>query len=756
MAKSWKGFKSGKWENAIDVADFIEQNYFEYTGDETFLEGAVESSLSLNESFKDLLKLEKEKGGVIDLDTKVASTIISHAPGYIDKDIEKIVGLQTDAPLKRGFFPEGGINVAVKAVEAYGYKVEQKTIDIYTNVRKTHNQGVFDAYTKEIRRARSSHIVTGLPDGYGRGRIIGDYRRVPLYGVDALIKDKYAQQEELTFPMSEHKIRLREELSDQIKSLNELIQLGDMYGFDLRRPANDSKEAIQWLYLAYLAAVKEQNGAAMSLGRIDAFLDIYIEKDLKDKKYTEIEIQEFIDHFVLKLRMVRFARTPEYNSLFTGDPTWVTLVLGGLNSDGRSYVTKTSFRFLQTLYNLGTSAEPNLTILWNEKLPKGFKEFCAQVSIDTSSIQYESDALISENHGEDYAIACCVSPMALGKEMQFFGARANIAKALLYALNGGRDEISGVQVFDKTKKDVLKTDLLDYDVVMERFDDTLTELAEVYVNALNIIHYMHDKYAYEKLEMALHDTHVTRYFATGIAGLSVVADSLSAIKYAKVKPIYDEESGLIVDYETKGDFPTFGNDDDRVDNIAVDIINRFMNKIRQNHTYRNSIPTMSILTITSNVVYGKHTGNTPCGRKLGEAFAPGANPMHGRDKSGALKSLLSVAKLPFENAQDGISNTFTIIPAALGKSLELEGSIVHHIDNIQVQNLVNMLDGYFETNGYHLNVNVFNRETLKVAFLNPELYPNLTISVSGYAVNFSNLTQEQKLEVMKRTFHEGF
>ena len=756
MKKAWNNFVSGNWQNKIDLLDFIKLNYSEYDGDSQFLESETDDSDKLNNRFKELLKLEKEKGGVIDLDTEIASTIISHKPGYIIKDLEKIVGLQTDYPLKRGFFPNGGINVAVKSAEAYGYKVSDEVIDLYTNVRKTHNQGVFDVYPQSIRKARRSHIVTGLPDGYGRGRIIGDYRRVPLYGVSFLIEDKMKEKEKLSFPMTEDTIRLREELSDQIKSLNELITLGDMYGFDLRRPAEDSKEAIQWLYLAYLAAVKEQNGAAMSLGRIDAFLDIYIKRDLENNKYSEIEIQEFIDHFVLKLRMVRFARTPEYNSLFTGDPTWVTLVLGGLNSDGRSYVTKTSFRFLQTLYNLGTSAEPNLTILWNEKLPKGFKEFCAQVSIDTSSIQYESDALISENHGEDYAIACCVSPMALGKEMQFFGARANIAKALLYALNGGRDEISGVQVFDKTKRDVLKTDVLDYDVVMDRFDETLTELAEVYVNALNIIHYMHDKYAYEKIEMALHDTHVTRYFATGIAGLSVVADSLSAIKYAKVKPIYNKETGLIEDYETIGDYPKFGNDDDRVDSIAVDIITRFMNKIRANHTYRNSIPTMSILTITSNVVYGKHTGNTPDGRRYGEAFAPGANPMHGRDKSGALKSLLSVAKLPFSDAQDGISNTFTIIPQALGKHLDISGSIVHHEDNLQVQNLVSMLDGYFESNGYHLNVNVFNRETLKEAFLNPELYPNLTIRVSGYAVNFSNLTNEQKQEVMKRTFHEGF
>lgn len=756
MAQAWKGFKSGNWEKAVDVQDFIKQNFTEYTGDGTFLEGAVESSLSLNESFKDLLKLEKEKGGVIDLDTKVASTIVSHAPGYIDKDIEKIVGLQTDAPLKRGFFPEGGINVAVKAVEAYGYKVEQETIDIYTNVRKTHNQGVFDAYNKEIRSARSSHIITGLPDGYGRGRIIGDYRRVPLYGVDALIKDKYAQQEELTFPMSEHKIRLREELSDQIKSLNELIQLGDMYGFDLRRPASDSKEAIQWLYLAYLAAVKEQNGAAMSLGRVDAFLDIYIERDLNTGKYSELEIQEFVDHFVMKLRMVRFARTPEYNQLFTGDPTWVTAVLGGMSNDGRSLVTKTAFRLLQTLYNLGTSAEPNLTVLWSNNLPEGFKNFTAKVSIDTSSIQYENDDTIRPLHGDDYGIACCVSPMAIDKEMQFFGARANIAKALLYALNGGRDEVSGKQVFEKSKMEVLKTDVLDYDVVMARYEKTLEELAEVYVNALNIIHYMHDKYAYEKLEMALHDRDVKRLFATGIAGLSVVADSLSAIKYAKVHPIYDETSGLITDFETVGEFPCYGNDDDRVDDIAVDVLRKFMSYIRKNPTYRESHPTMSVLTITSNVVYGKNTGNTPDGRRYGEPFAPGANPMHGRDKSGALKSLMSVAKLPYEDAEDGISNTFTIIPKALGHSISAEGSIVHLVDDVQVNNLVSLLDGYFTSGGYHLNVNVFNRETLKAAYDNPELYPNLTIRVSGYAVNFSNLTNEQKLEVMKRTFHEGF
>lgn len=756
MSKAWKGFKSGNWQNAVDVADFIKQNYSEYTGEGQFLEGAVESSLSLNKSFKDLLKLEKEKGGVIDLDTKVASTIISHEPGYINKDIEKIVGLQTDAPLKRGFFPEGGINIAVKSAKAYGYTVDQETIDLYTNVRKTHNQGVFDAYTPEIRRARSSHIITGLPDGYGRGRIIGDYRRVPLYGIDALIKDKQEQQLGITFPMTEDKIRLREEISDQIKSLKQLIQLGDMYGFDLRRPAENAQEAIQWLYLAYLGAVKEQNGAAMSLGRIDAFLDIYIERDLAAGIFDEIEIQELIDHFVMKLRMVRFARTPEYNQLFTGDPTWVTAVLGGMSNDGRSLVTKTAFRLLQTLYNLGTSAEPNLTVLWSNDLPEGFKNFTAKVSIDTSSIQYENDDTLRPLHGDDYGIACCVSPMAIGKEMQFFGARANIAKALLYALNGGRDEISGKQVFEKSKDNVLKADVLEYDVVMARYEKTLEELAEVYVNALNIIHYMHDKYAYEKLEMALHDRDVKRLFATGIAGLSVVADSLSAIKYAKVYPIYDEASGLITDFETVGEFPMYGNDDDRVDEIAVEVLRKFMNYIRQNKTYRDSHPTMSVLTITSNVVYGKNTGNTPDGRRYGEPFAPGANPMHGRDKSGAIKSLMSVAKLPFEDAQDGISNTFTIIPKALGQSISDKGSIVHLVDDVQVTNLVSLLDGYFNSGGYHLNVNVFNRETLKAAYDNPDLYPNLTIRVSGYAVNFSNLTDEQKREVMKRTFHEGF
>lgn len=756
MKNSWHGFKQGEWVNKIDVSDFIHKNYSEYTGDSSFLEGPTESSVQLNETFKNLLALEKEKGGVIDLDTKIPSTIVSHKPGYIDQNLEKIVGLQTDAPLKRGFFPEGGINVAVKATEAYGYKVDDETINTYTNVRKTHNQGVYDVYTVAIRRARRSHIITGLPDGYGRGRIIGDYRRVALYGVDALIADKKAQKTLASFPMNEENIRLREEIQDQIKSLNQLIELGNMYGFDLTRPAKDSKEAIQWLYFGYLAAVKEQNGAAMSLGRIDAFLDIYFERDLANGTYSETEIQEFIDHFVMKLRMVRFARTPEYNELFTGDPTWVTAVLGGMNNEGGSFVTKTAYRLLQTLYNLGTSAEPNLTILWSTDLPENFKAYVAKVSIDTSSIQYENDDLIRPVHGDDYGIACCVSPMAIGKEMQFFGARANVAKALLYALNGGRDEISGVQVFEKSKKEVIQTDTLNYDEVLERFNDTLKELAEVYVSALNIIHYMHDKYAYEKIEMALHDKDVTRYFATGLAGLSVVADSLSAIKYAKVQPIYDETSGLIVDFNTIGDFPKYGNDDDRVDDIAINIVKTFMGYIRSNYTYRNSIPTLSLLTITSNVVYGKHTGNTPDGRRAGEPFAPGANPMHGRDTSGALKSLMSVAKIPFEYSADGISNTFTIIPKALGNNVAVKDSIVHLVDDVQANNLISLLDGYFASNGYHLNVNVFNRETLKDAYLHPELYPNLTIRVSGYAVNFSLLTDEQKKEVMTRTFHERF
>nr|WP_231854670.1 formate C-acetyltransferase [Alteracholeplasma palmae] len=738
----------------VDVRDFIDKNYSEYLGDASFLAGATEDSKTLNEMFHNFLKEEKEKGGVIDMDTVVPSTITSHKAGYILKDIEKIVGLQTDAPFKRAFHPFGGISIAVKAAAAYGYTVPEETVKLFTDYRKTHNQGVFDAYTPEIRRARKSHIVTGLPDGYGRGRIIGDYRRIALYGVDYLIKARKQELAAITFPMVEDKIRTREELSEQIRALQALIELGKEYGFDIARPAENAQEAIQWLYLGYLAAVKEQNGAAMSLGRTSTFLDIYIQRDLDKGLITETQAQEFIDHFIMKLRMVRFARTPEYNDLFTGDPTWVTESIAGMNLDGRSLVTKNSFRYLHTLYNLGTSAEPNLTVLWSDRLPQNFKEFCAKVSIDTSSIQYENDEQMRPVHGDDYAIACCVSPMTVGKEMQFFGARANLAKALLYALNGGRDEVSGDQVFEKTKQDVLKADVLDYDTVMARFDKTMDELAEVYVNALNIIHYMHDKYAYERLQMALHDVEVKRNFATGVAGLSVVADSLSAIKYAKVSPIYDER-GLITDFTIDGDFPTYGNNDDRVDQLAVELVETFMNKIRQQYTYRNSIPSMSVLTITSNVVYGKNTGNTPDGRRAGQAFAPGANPMHGRDKTGALKSLLSVAKIPCESCQDGISNTFTIIPQALGKNIEIADSFNIETE-VQVPNLVNLMDGYFTSGGYHLNVNVFTRETLKKAYDNPELYPNLTIRVSGYAVNFSSLTDEQKREVMSRTFHEQF
>lgn len=740
---AWRNFKLGTWDKEIDVRDFINKNYLEYKDDGSFLEGPTESSLKLNEMFKNFLKEEKDKGGVIDMDTKVVSSITSHAAGYIDADLEKIVGLQTDKPFKRAFHPYGGIRVASDAAKAYGYKIDEEVERFFNDYRKTHNQGVFDAYTKEIRAARRSGVVTGLPDGYGRGRIIGDYRRVALYGLDFLIKQKIAEKDSYIRPFNEKNIRLREEITDQIKSLKELIELGDIYGFDLRRPAANATEAIQWLYLGYLAAVKEQNGAAMSLGRTSTFIDIYIQRDIEEGVLTEVEAQELIDHFIMKLRMIRFARTPEYNELFTGDPTWVTEAIAGMSLDGRSMVTKTSFRYLQTLYNLGTSAEPNLTILWAEGLPQNFKDFCSQVSIDTSSIQYENDDKMRLIHGDDYGIACCVSPMAIGKEMQFFGARANLGKALLYSMNGGRDEISNTQVFTKGVKDVLQVEVLDFDTVYERFDKTMDELAEVYVDALNIIHYMHDKYSYEKVEMALHDAEVKRFFATGIAGLSVVADSLSAIKYANVKPIYDEETGLITDFDIEGEFPTYGNNDDRVDSLAVKVVEDFMKKIASHETYRESIPTMSILTITSNVVYGKKTGNTPDGRRKGEAFAPGANPMHGRDNTGALNSLLSVAKIPYESCQDGISNTFTMVPQALG------------VEDVRASNLSNVLNGYFNTGGYHLNVNILNREKLIEAYENPDLYPNLTIRVSGYAVNFSNLTNEQKREVISRTFHEG-
>lgn len=748
---AWRKFVQGTWNKEINVRDFMSLNYKEYLGDSSFLQGPTESSLKLNEMFYGFLEEEKQKGGVIELDTKVAATLTSHGAGYIDKNLEKIVGLQTDKPFKRAFHPFGGINVAVKAAESYGYHVDDETKFIFNEYRKTHNQGVFDVYNADIRRARRSGIVTGLPDGYGRGRIIGDYRRVALYGVDRLIEEKKKEKTRFAYPLNEKNIRLREEIQEQIKALDMLKTMAASYGFDISRPAENATEAIQWTYFAYLGAVKEQNGAAMSLGRTASFLDIYIERDLEEGILTEVEAQELIDHFIMKLRMVRFARTPEYNELFTGDPTWVTESLAGMNNDGRSWVTKNTYRYLQTLYNLGTSAEPNLTVLWHDNLPENFKKFCGKVSIDTSSIQYENDDQMRPNHGDDYGIACCVSPMALGKEMQFFGARANLAKALLYALNGGKDEITGDQV--SPAFDPIKAEVLDFDEVMEKFDVMLDWLSKTYVSALNIIHYMHDKYAYERLQMALHDAEVKRNFATGIAGLSVVADSLSAIKYAKVKPVYDDR-GIITDFNIEGEFPYYGNNDDRVDHLAVEVVERFMNKLRNEYTYRESVPTMSILTITSNVVYGKKTGNTPDGRRKGEAFAPGANPMHGRDKSGALKSLLSVSKIPCESCQDGISNTFTMVPDALGKSLESSDGFTYEGD-IKVENLVQILDGYFRSGGYHLNVNIFNREMLEDAYKHPEKYPNLTIRVSGYAVNFSNLTNEQKREVISRTFHES-
>ncbi len=735
--EAWRNFNGGTWQTTIDVRDFIQNNYHEYKGDDSFLVGPTEASTRLNKQVTDLLLKELKEGGVLDMDTDVVSSITSHDAGYLDKSLETIVGLQTDKPFKRAFHPYGGINVAKKALESYGYQVSDRMDEIFNKYRKTHNQGVFDAYTQEVRKARRSGIITGLPDGYGRGRIIGDYRRAALYGVSRLIEEKVAEKSRYKTPMNEENIRLREEIQEQINALNELIELGSIYGFDLANPAQNAKEAIQWTYLAYLAAVKEQNGAAMSLGRTATFLDIYIQRDIEEGRIDEVDAQEMIDHFIMKLRMIRFARTPEYNELFTGDPTWVTESLAGMGEDGRSLVTKTTFRYLQTLYNLDTSAEPNLTVLWSDALPQGFKHFCAKVSANTSSIQYENDEIMRPKHGDDYAIACCVSPMTIGKEMQFFGARANLAKALLYAINGGRDEITGAQVSPETP--VYDKEYLEFDAVMERLDLIMDWLIETYVSALNTIHYMHDKYAYERAQMAFHDAEVKRNFATGIAGLSVVADSLSAIKYAKVKPVYDKESGLITDFETEGDFPYYGNNDDRVDTIANDVIRIFMKKLRKQYTYRQSVPTMSILTITSNVVYGLKTGNTPDGRKAGESFAPGANPMHGRDNTGALNSLLSVAKIPADECEDGISNTFTLVPTALNNDYE---------------NLASVIDGYFTKGGYHVNINILNRDQLIDAYNNPDKYPNLTIRVSGYAVNFAKLTNPQKREVIERTFHE--
>ena len=670
-------FVPGKWQSEINVRDFIQHNYTLYQGDSSFLEAPTEATKKLWQECCDLLKKERENGGVLDMDTKIVSSITSHGAGYIDKDLETIVGLQTDAPLKRSMQPFGGIRMAEASCKSYGYQVDPEVSEIFTKYRKTHNQGVFDVYTPEMKAARHSGIITGLPDAYGRGRIIGDYRRVALYGIDRLIEDKKEQFKSLEGEMTPERIQLREEIAEQIKALNEMIELGKIYGFDISKPARNSKEAIQWLYFGYLAAVKEQNGAAMSLGRTSTFLDIYIERDLKEGIITEAQAQEMIDHFIMKLRLIKFARTPEYNELFSGDPTWVTESIGGVGIDGRPLVTKNSFRYLHTLENLGTAPEPNMTVLWSKRLPHKFKEYCAHISITTSSVQYENDDLMRVSHGDDYAIACCVSSMVVGKEMQFFGARANLAKCLLYAINGGIDEKSKLQVGPKYRP--VTSEYLNYDEVMERYDDMMEWLAGLYVNTLNIIHYMHDKYCYERAQMALHDRDVKRYFATGIAGLSVVADSLSAIKYAKVKTIRDE-NGIVVDYEVEGDFPKYGNNDDRVDQIAVDLVRSFMAKIRKHYTYRNSIPTMSILTITSNVVYGKKTGNTPDGRKAGIPLAPGANPMHGRDMNGAAASLASVAKLPFEDAQDGISNTFSIIPNALGKDEVFVGDLTVSFD----------------------------------------------------------------------------
>ncbi|MEC1478164.1 formate C-acetyltransferase [Bacillus haynesii] len=739
--EQWKGFTTNAWQKEVNVRDFILSNFEPYQGDESFLEPPTEATSALWDHVIDLTKKERENGGVLDMDTEIVSTITSHGPGYLDKGLEKVVGVQTDEPFKRSLQPFGGIRMAKQACESYGFELNEEVERVFTDYRKTHNQGVFDAYTDEMKLARKVGIITGLPDAYGRGRIIGDYRRVALYGVDFLIDEKKKDAAGTSRVMSEDNIRLREELSEQIRALNELKALAASYGFDISEPAANAREAFQWLYFAYLAAIKEQNGAAMSLGRVSTFLDIYIERDLKTGELTEREAQELVDHFVMKLRLVKFARTPDYNELFSGDPTWVTESIGGMAHDGRALVTKNSFRFLHTLDNLGPAPEPNLTVLWSVRLPQKFKNYCAKMSIKTSSIQYENDDIMRPEYGDDYGIACCVSAMAIGKQMQFFGARANLAKALLYAINGGKDEKHKIQVGPEMPP--VASDVLDYDEVMHKFDQTMEWLAGLYINTLNVIHYMHDKYCYERIEMALHDTEILRTMATGIAGLSVVADSLSAVKYAKVNVIRDE-NGIAVDFETEGDFPKYGNNDDRVDEIAVDIVKRFMKKLRKHQTYRQSVHTMSILTITSNVVYGKKTGNTPDGRRAGEPFAPGANPMHGRDTKGTLASLSSVAKLPYSYALDGISNTFSIVPKALGKDEESRAA-----------NLSSILDGYAAKTGHHLNVNVFNRETLLDAMEHPEEYPQLTIRVSGYAVNFIKLTKEQQLDVISRTFHES-
>ena len=740
--EQWNGFKGKVWKEEVNVRDFIQENYTLYEGDDSFLAGPTEATKALWAQVMDLNKQEREAGGVLDMDTKVVSTITSHGPGYLNKDLETVVGFQTEKPFKRSLQPFGGIRMSEQSAEAYGFKIDEEISRIFRDWRKTHNQGVFDAYTPEMRAARKSGVITGLPDAYGRGRIIGDYRRVALYGVDRLIAEKQKDFANIgDGTMSDDVIRLREEVSEQYRALLELKELGNIYGFDISKPASNAREAFQWLYLGYLAAIKEQNGAAMSLGRTSTFLDIYVQRDLENGTLTEEQAQELVDHFVMKLRLVKFARTPEYNALFSGDPTWVTESIAGVGEDGRPLVTKNSFRFLHTLVNLGPAPEPNLTVLWSTRLPENFKLFAAKTSINTSAIQYENDDVMRPEWGDDYGIACCVSAMRIGKQMQFFGARANLAKTLLYAINGGIDEKSKAQVGPKYQP--ITSEYLDYEEVMAKYNDMMEWICGLYLNTLNIIHYMHDKYSYERIEMALHDTEILRTMATGIAGFSVAVDSLSAIKYAKVKTIRDED-GVVVDYEVEGDFPKYGNDDDRADEIAVWLLKEFMTKVKKHKTYRNAKHTTSILTITSNVVYGKKTGNTPDGRRAGEPFAPGANPMHGRDTHGALASLSSVAKVPYKYALDGISNTFSIIPKALGRELD-----------VQEENLVSMLDGYASKGGHHLNINVFNRDTLLDAMEHPEEYPQLTIRVSGYAVNFIKLTREQQLDVINRTMHES-
>ena len=742
--KQWRNFNTtGEWTKEIDVRGFIQANYTPYEGDSNFLTSPTEKTKKLWNKVLDLYKKETENNGVLDVDVKTPSSINAYEPGYVDKSLEEIVGFQTDAPLKRAIMPNGGIRIVEKSCESYGYKVDENIEYIYHNLRRTHNDGVFAVYTPDVRAARSSHLITGLPDGYGRGRIIGDYRRVALYGVDVLIEEKKRELDILdSDEFVDSIIKNREEVHDQILALEDLKKMALKYGFDISVPASNAKEAFQWLYFGYLGAIKDQNGAAMSLGRTTTFLDIYVERDLNEGTLSESLAQELMDQFVMKLRMVRFLRAPEYNALFSGDPVWVTEALGGMGIDGRTLVTKNSFRMLHTLVNLGPAPEPNLTVLWSKNLPEGFKKFCADISIKTSSIQYENDDLMIATLGDDYGIACCVSAMRIGKQMQFFGARANLGKTLLYAINGGRDEKSGVQITPEFAP--ITSEYLNYDEVMEKFDNMMDYVAKIYIKALNAIHYMHDKYSYEALEMALHDSerNILRTMACGIAGLSVVADSLSAIKYAKVKVIRDD-TGLAVDYQIDGDFPKYGNDDDRVDSIAVDVVKRFMKKLEKHQTYRNSRATLSILTITSNVVYGKATGATPDGRAAGEPFGPGANPLHGRDVNGALAVMNTIAKLPYEYSEDGISFTFSITPNTLGKD-----------EDTKVNNLVNMLDGFFMQTGHHINVNVFDRALLKDAMEHPEKYPQLTIRVSGYAVNFTKLTREQQLDVINRTIHE--